>query len=406
VVWRLFSKDVRIFLSDRGGVIMTFLVPLVMIIIFGAAFGSMSGGDSAAISFLIADEDKSPETAKIVAEFGKDDRFNVSIVPAAKAVELVRKGKYGVAVVLPKGFSKKVASGEKLPLEFHFDPAKPIQMNIVRGMLPGVVMRALGDILVERMAVQTMRDQGYPAEAQQQALELMRKGRKNESSVGDPTALMEIKEVQEAGINTGNDSIAYSIAGICVMFLLFGVAYGGQSLLEEKESGTLRRLLISPTPPSASLLAKYLYVFVYGIVQLAVLLLFAQLIFGLQVVQKGFPLVAIIAALSAAAAGFGIALATICRTKLQVDRLATLIVLSMSAIGGCMVPGFLFPEWLKTLGHLTTINAWAMDGFQKVFWYGAQLNGILVEIGVLLAVAVVLIALSIALFNRRIASRI
>ncbi len=39
----------------------------------------------------------------------------------------------------------------------------------------------------------------------------------------------------------------------------------------------------------------------------------------------------------------------------------------MSSVGGSMFPRFLMPEAMQKAG-LLTINAWAIDGFTKVFW--------------------------------------
>ena len=42
---------------------------------------------------------------------------------------------------------------------------------------------------------------------------------------------------------------------------------------------------------------------------------------------------------------------------------------------------------MRTLAHLITINAWAMDGFQYLLWYGRGMRNILPEVGVLLVIA-------------------
>ena len=60
----------------------------------------------------------------------------------------------------------------------------------------------------------------------------------------------------------------------------------------------------------------------------------------------------------------------------------------MSAMGGSWFPLAIVPEWFRTIGHFT-LNAWAMDGYQGLFWYGKDLSGISVPILVLLGIAVV-----------------
>jgi ABC-2 type transport system permease protein len=46
-------------------------------------------------------------------------------------------------------------------------------------------------------------------------------------------------------------------------------------------------------------------------------------------------------------------------------------------------------EEMQRWGQLT-FNAWALDGYQKVFWHDLPVDAIFVEIKVLLAMAVVL----------------
>ena len=68
-----------------------------------------------------------------------------------------------------------------------------------------------------------------------------------------------------------------------------------------------------------------------------------------------------------AAAAFGLVLATLSRTRQQLSGLANLLVLSLNALGGSMFPRFLMSEQLQKFS-LVGFNAWALDGYLKVFW--------------------------------------
>ena len=48
----------------------------------------------------------------------------------------------------------------------------------------------------------------------------------------------------------------------------------------------------------------------------------------------------------------------------------------MSALGGSMFPRFLMSETMQKVG-LLTFNAWALDGYLKVFWRKAAIVGAL-----------------------------
>ena len=65
-------------------------------------------------------------------------------------------------------------------------------------------------------------------------------------------------------------------------------------------------------------------------------------------------------------------LATAAKTRAQLSGMATIIILIMSSMGGSMFPRFLMSETMQKIG-LVTFNAWALDGYLKVFWRNAPL---------------------------------
>ncbi len=68
-----------------------------------------------------------------------------------------------------------------------------------------------------------------------------------------------------------------------------------------------------------------------------------------------------------AASSFALFLATLCGTRAQLNWISIVLVLGMSALGGSMVPRYLMSEQIREIG-LFTFNAWALDGYNKVFW--------------------------------------
>jgi ABC-2 type transport system permease protein len=63
----------------------------------------------------------------------------------------------------------------------------------------------------------------------------------------------------------------------------------------------------------------------------------------------------------------------------------------MSALGGSMFPRFLMSESMQKIG-LVTFNAWALDGYIKVFWRNAPLMDLWPQVLVLGALTVVFLA--------------
>jgi len=211
--------------------------------------------------------------------------------------------------------------------------------------------------------------------------------------------LVEVEVQDLLGRSKKNPISAILAAGLGVMFLLFSAAGAGGALIEEAESGTLDRVLSTRVSMTRLLVGKLVYLTAIAIAQLVVMFVCGQIFFGVELTAHlaGFVVMSVATAL--ACSTFGLVLAALSRSRMQLVALSNMIILVMSALGGSMVPRYLLSEKIQKLG-LVTINAWAIDGFLKVFWREEPLVRLWPQVTVLLATAVVLFAVA-----RRVARR-
>jgi ABC-2 type transport system permease protein len=141
------------------------------------------------------------------------------------------------------------------------------------------------------------------------------------------------------------------------------------------------------------LAGKMIYSTLLAFAQLCVMFLRGWAVFHLDLFAHlpGFFAMGITTAF--AVANFGMILASLSKTRAQQGSVGTLLILTMSAIGGSMFPRFLMPESMKFAG-LFTINGWAIDGFTKVFWYDEPVAHLWQQLGVLVGVGVVLFVIA------------
>jgi ABC-2 type transport system permease protein len=192
---------------------------------------------------------------------------------------------------------------------------------------------------------------------------------------------------------------SFYAAGIGVMFLLFSVSGASGSLLDETDSGTLDRVLSTQMGMTGLLIAKWLFIASLGAMQLTVMFLWGRLAFGVDLFHHLPGFVVMTVCTAAAASAFGLLLATLAKTRAQLSGIGTILILTMSALGGSMFPRFLMSESMQKLG-LLTFNAWALDGYLKVFWRDAPVRDLWPQVLVLTAIAAVLLSLA-RLFARR-----
>jgi ABC-2 type transport system permease protein len=319
-----------------------------------------------------------------------------------------------VALVLPKGLGASFPSfdGTGPQVEILADPANPIAAEMLAGLLQKVAMTGAGDLLASGGFATFEKYAGALTPQQREAAERLQHMLKDRHATPGPqdapgkgdaqgfSGLIAAKVVDVAREGAPHKAlIAFQAAGIGVMFLLFMASGAGGALLEEAESGTLERVLTSGLGMGGLLLGKWLYLVLLGFCQLTVMFLWGMVVFRLDLLGHipGFVVMTVVTA--AAAAGFGLVLATACRTRAQLGGLSTIVILIMSAVGGSMFPRFLMSETMKKLG-LLTFNGWALDGYLKVFWRDAPLLDLWPQVLVLTLAAAAFLALARLLARR------
>lgn len=198
---------------------------------------------------------------------------------------------------------------------------------------------------------------------------------------------IQVKNPQSA--RQENPRIAMYAAGIAVLFLLFSSTGNAATLLEEAESGTLDRIMVSKAQVFHIIIGKWLGIFLLGMVQISIMFLWAEWLFQIQLWKHLDGFFVMTCCTSAATASLAMLMATLCNSRTQLNAISVVLILSMSAMGGSMIPRFVMSDRMKEIGQWT-FNAWALDGYQKVFWYQAPLASLRTEVTVLLGSAVVM----------------
>jgi ABC-2 type transport system permease protein len=435
--WVLARKDLKLYLRDRTALLLNLAMPVCLATIFGAAMGAMSGGGKHMSRVEILDH--GAESSALVTALETSDALRIERDENSR--KHVSEGKAPAALVIPSGYGEDLRAGRKPGLKLFRDPSQVIEQQIIAASLVPGLVQAGGKDFARGMMRRGLESIGFSAESapaveaifdqtwdDMHALAVSSRSasRSNALAGGDALAspasghstaneekafdfatdLPRLCGIDAEDVAGGEDKSqktagqAHAVAGIAVMMLLFGLTACGGTLLEEQASGTLQRLQLAPAAGASILAGKVLFTAIVGAMQLAVLFLYGSLIFSVPVFRDPIAVAATSAAVVCAATGLGLLLAVTCRTRKQLDGLATLIILVMSAVGGSWFPLVVTPEWYQRLGHLT-LNAWAMDAYQGIFWYGKGLGGIWVDLVVLMGIGAATSYLALRGWSRR-----
>ena len=281
--------------------------------------------------------------------------------------------------MIPAGFGAAALAAASPPrVRLLVDPSNPVAAPLVRGLLQKAAASA------------------QPKAFARRGLALFEK---YAGAMAPELVAVEEHDLLGGGADDQRSMVAFFAAGLGVMFLLFSASAAGGALLEEVEAGTLDRLLSSRLGMGRLLVGKWMFITFMGVLQLVVMFTWGRIAFGLDLFSHLPGFLAMTLATAGAAAGFGLVLATACRSRGQLSGIGTIVILMMSSLGGSMFPRFLMSEKVQKLG-LLTFNGWALDGYIKVFWRNAPLVELWPQL-----LALVLIGAGFMAVARRLARR-
>jgi len=404
MIWLIVKVSALRLWHNKAELVLTFVVPIFFFSIFALIFGSRErSGATASIKVAVADSAKTSESAAIVEQLRTNGslRFidasgqaipegKIELIEPKSGDKLVREGAASVAIILQLEADNDSKEKPKvLGAKLLTDSSDQVAPKIVLALLQQFLIRQNIDALQTASALH-----GPPASATSPPPRdptAIAQPLPNVSSEGnlpvkgqDSTWKMpEVSVIDVVGGTKKNPVIAMYASGIAVMFLLFSVVGGGGTLLEEKENCTLERLLASQLTLDELLMGKWLYLMLLGTLQTTLMFVWGQIVFGVELTThwEGFLMMTLVT--SSAASSLSLFLATMCSSRAQLNWVSVVLVLGMSALGGSMVPRYLMSERIREVG-LFTFNAWALDGYNKVFWRNLPMQSLWPQLAVLL----------------------
>ena len=216
-----------------------------------------------------------------------------------------------------------------------------------------------------------------------------------------PQVTVETSEVGTASATDATSQFDPSAYTELLLFMFIMSLTSSSGLLETQRLGVTRRMASTPTTAWAIVEGQALGQFAVTVVQGLTVMFASALLFG---VHWGDPLAAgtLMVAFSLVASGAGMLLGVLPTNERISSALGVLLSLGLAALGGTMMPLEYFSPTMRTVAHLVTPHAWAVDGFSTLIREHGNLTDIAGPIAVLLAVAGVLLSCAAGLMRRSI----
>jgi ABC-type transport system involved in multi-copper enzyme maturation permease subunit len=368
--------------SNEGGMTLSELIQ-------GTSF------DEAVVRGLVADKKIDPPAGVIGSPEYLDS--------AARAA--IDKGLYTAAVIIPADFSAALTSLAD-PRQDLATTQISVYGNAGQSLAAGIVRSVVDSIAAQMISGNIAIGATMKEIAIEQPEALASASTQDFSKLficafvpGNDLIQLADKPVQAAPTSLAGTLLVTFGSAQALFFALFTGQFGILSMYEERQNGTLQRILVSPTPRWAFLGGKLIGVLVSVLFQLLALVVALTLvgslieghltfIWGTDLAKLGLVLLAVASAVS----GLGMLLAGVLKGIEQANIVGSVLNIALGVLGGAF--GFQLP---RSVAQYSLIY-WARDAFDTL---AAGRGDISMNILVLFAEGALMFAIGLFLFNRK-----
>lgn len=334
---------------DRKALVLLLLMPMILVGILGASLKNvMTMGKISPFTVIVVNDDQpaalhlgktlvddvlqSDEVGEVITVALESDREAATQKLTAGIAQADTSSSPAAVVYIPPTFSADVLAGKQASVELITDPGRPTQVEII-----SQIVRTFTDRVTSESVAMALTGTGAA------------------SPSSPPKIVQRQSGVREVG------SFQYYAAAMAVMYMLMSALQRTKSMLEDRESGVLNRVLISPTPRWMLLAGQLLATALLIICQFLILLVGTTLLYGVHW-GDWLPVLVIGCAFALAAAGIATMLASLFRDAKAADSAVGLLGMLFAALSGSMIPLYGFPEGLINVAKAIP-NYWALQGF-------------------------------------------
>lgn len=340
----LVKKEAIHVVRDTRTMLITLLMPLVLLLLFGFAISTEVND----VRIVAVVDNHTDTTADILQRFRVNEYFDFQGLTSPQEVErLLRTGTVDAAVIL-KNNDGKVAS------QIIVDASNTTSAQAMTAYIRGVI---------------------------------------NGDSQSSPVLTYTLYNPQMKS--------AYNfVPGIMGMiFILICAIMTSVSIVREKENGTMDLLLVSPVKPGTIILGKLVPYFLLSCVILAIMLFISYTVLGLPLSASVISVIIVSLLYVTLSLSLGLLVSTIANSQLTaLIASAVVLMLPVIMLSGMIFPIDNMPELLQGISCIIPAR-WYIEAMRKLMIQQLHISYVAKDILILSVMTVVLLALSVVKFH-------
>ncbi|WP_293375429.1 ABC transporter permease [Phenylobacterium sp. SCN 70-31] len=317
-------KEFKQLTRDRITYAMMLAIPVIQLTLFGYAINT----EPRHLPTAVLTYEDSRYARTLIAALESSAYFDV-VAQARNPAELdrmLRTGQVQFAVTIPGDFTRRVARGDKAQILVEADATDPSATGGAVAALAALPTQALARDLTGALAARG---------AAPQPFEVVVHRRYNPEAV---TAY----------------NIVPGLLGIILSLTL--VMMTALSVTRETERGTMETLLATPLEPLEVMIGKLAPYVLMGLVQTAIILALAAVLFDVPMASGWIGLSVGVALFISGSLALGFLISTVARSQLQAMQMSFFYILPSILLSGFMFPFRGMPAWAQWIGEAIPVT--------------------------------------------------
>ncbi|HUX25751.1 MAG TPA: ABC transporter permease [Burkholderiales bacterium] len=354
----LVRKEFLQIFRDPSSIAIAFLMPLVLLLLFG--YGVSLDSESIPVALVV--EQPSADTASFTAAFHRSRYFVPATYATTRAAEAaMMERRVNAIVVLRQDFAQRLRSADGAPIQLIVNGVDANTAQIIAGYVQGV----WGNWL-ERIALARGRSLAMPVQIE-----------------------------QRVWFNSELRSRNFLVPGlVAIIMTLIGAMLTAMVMAREWERGTMEALLVTPVTMTEVILGKLIPYFILGMGGLALSVAMALWLFEVPLRGSPWLLFATSALFLLTALGMGLFISTVARSQFVAGQIAIIT----TFLPAFLLSGFIFdigsmPGIVKVITHVIAARYYVAI-LQTLFLAGNSWSVVLPNALALAALAAIFLGLT------------
>ena len=288
---------------------MAFLMPLLLILIFGYAL-SLDVDD---VSIVVVDHDKTALSRDFLTKINASRYFNITarLKSSSRAAEYLDEGAATLAIIIPPGWTEMIKSDKDAPVQLLLDGADPNYATLTRGYIEAFIERYNSTLLKDYL-----------------------------NRMGMEKIMPPVNGKIRIWFNEELESSNFIVPGIiAIIIMIVGVILTSLVIAKEYENGTMETIKSLPIRAEEFFLGKAVPYYFIAFIDVMVAVLMGQILFGVVIKGSFFLMIIASTIYLMVALSMGLFISVAVKSQLVANQIAILT----SYLPALMLSDFVFP---------------------------------------------------------------